>query len=222
MSGRDDCGAAAAAYVLGALESDEADRFRRHLDECAICRDEVGSLQVVADALPLAAPPVALPRGLRRRIVKGARRDRRTERWSTIARARPRLRPAVAIAAVVAVGAGAFAAVELPSGGGTRIVPAHVLASAGSAYVRVHGGRAVLVVNHLPPPAPDQIYEVWLKRAGEAPQPTSALFDVDAAGARQVAVPADLSDVRQLLVTPERLGGSVVPTHAPVIEATLT
>ena len=55
----EDCTGDAAAYVLGALEDFEVAPFLRHLDACAICRDEVTSLQVVADMLPAAVTPVS-------------------------------------------------------------------------------------------------------------------------------------------------------------------
>ena len=51
-----DCGADIAAYLLGALEREEAVAFREHLDTCAICREEVSALGTVVDALPLGAP----------------------------------------------------------------------------------------------------------------------------------------------------------------------
>jgi hypothetical protein len=126
---------------------------------------------------------------------------------------------------VLALAAGSVAVAELSTGGGTggaRVIAARVLDHAGSAYVRIAGGRAVLVVNHFPAAPPGQIYEVWLKRPGRDPQPTAALFDVTSAGAGEVGVPGDLSGVGQVLVTPEPLGGSSVPTHAAVIEASLS
>src|SRR3954447_6372519 len=49
----------AGAWVLGALDEDEAWRFSAHLEVCAACRDEVERLQVAADTLPLAVPPAA-------------------------------------------------------------------------------------------------------------------------------------------------------------------
>ncbi len=64
-----DCSGDAAAYVLGALEEHEVAPFLRHADGCAICRDELASLQVVADMLPAAVSPVSAPRGLRRRVL---------------------------------------------------------------------------------------------------------------------------------------------------------
>jgi hypothetical protein len=90
-----------------------------------------------------------------------------------------------------------------------------------SAVVRVQGGHAQLIVQRMPAAPAGKIYEVWLKRDGQAPVATSALFGVTSAGAATVAVPGNLHRVREVLVTPERLGGSVRPTHAPVIIARL-
>jgi anti-sigma-K factor RskA len=213
-----DCGTDAAAYVLGALEPDEAERFERHLEGCVVCRDEVAALQATVDALPMAAPQVALPRSLRRRILKDASRDSSPARLSA-----PRWRPALAGVAVVAALVGVIVAVGLGggSGGATRTVAARVLGLPGTAYLAIAGSRAVLVVNHLPSPPADKVYEVWVKRPNEPPQPTSALFTVTPAGAQRVPVPGDITGVREVLVTPERAGGSSVPTHAPVIDASL-
>jgi anti-sigma-K factor RskA len=215
-----DCGSDAAAYVLDALEPEEAERFRDHLRQCAVCRDEVASLQAAADALPMAVPQVTLPRGVRRRILAEAHRDAR--RRPTPVRL-PRWRPATAGAAALVLAAGALTAVELSTGGGTatRVIAARVLSSNGSAQVRIRDGGAVLVVRQFPAPPSGKIYEVWLKHPGSAPQPTAALFSVTADGSGDVAVPGNLKGVRQVLVTPEPLGGSVVPTHVPVIEASL-
>jgi hypothetical protein len=85
----------------------------------------------------------------------------------------------------------------------------------------VAGGRAELIVRHLPPPPAGRIYEVWLKRAGQQPSPTSALFSVTTTGAGDVGVPGDLRGVSEVLVTQEPAGGSLVPTDGPVIVATL-
>ncbi len=57
------------AYVLGALEPEEARAFRGHLDTCALCRDEVERLALAADHLPLAAAQIEPPPELRRRIM---------------------------------------------------------------------------------------------------------------------------------------------------------
>jgi hypothetical protein len=91
----------------------------------------------------------------------------------------------------------------------------------GSAQVRVTNGRAELIVEHFAPPPLGRIYEVWLKRGAAAPTPTPTLFSVTRAGHADVGVAGRLKGVTEVLVTPEPLGGSLVPTHAPVIVARL-
>jgi anti-sigma-K factor RskA len=79
-----------------------------------------------------------------------------------------------------------------------------------------------LIVHHLPQPPSGRVYEVWLKRAGQAPAPTSALFTVSRGGEGEILVPGSLHAVNQLMVTQEPRGGSAVPTGAPVIVARLS
>lgn len=51
----------AASYVLGDLRGQEFGDYRRHLETCAECREEVSLLRLAADAVPLlaSAPPEA-------------------------------------------------------------------------------------------------------------------------------------------------------------------
>jgi hypothetical protein len=121
----------------------------------------------------------------------------------------------VALAAVVGV--------ELGSGGstGTRVIQAQVAGAPARAQLRLSGGHGELVVNHLPAPPPGHIYEVWVKRPHHPPAPTTALFGVTRAGAGDVGIPGNLNGVSAVLVTPEPSGGSLVPTHAPVIVVAL-
>lgn len=187
-----------AAYVLGALEPDEADEFRRHLDRCATCRAEVAGMGPVADALLMAVPQYRPPAALRRRVLRAARTKSR--------RTRP-VRVAIAAAAVAASLAAAIIFTQRPAPAGPV------------AQVRIGGGHAELSVQHLASPARGRIYEVWLERPHAAPAPTAALFTVNGAGAADVAVPGDLRGVRELLVTEEPAGGSLVPTGQPVAVA---
>lgn len=223
--GQGDCGADAAAYLLGALESGEAERFRRHLATCVVCRDEVATLQAVVDALPVAAPQQVPPRRLKRAVMSSIRKEPRTReavagRHLRPAPARLALAASVALILAVAIGGG----IELSSGGpsGVRVVRASVLAPGASAVVRLSSNHAELIVHHLPAPPAGKIYEVWLERDGRAPSPTNALFGVTSAGAGAVDVPGDMHGVSRVLVTPEPLGGSLQPTHAPVIVAQLS
>ncbi len=222
------CGTDGAAYVLGALETNEAETFRLHLSLCAACRDEVAALQRVTDALPMAAPQYRLPARLRRRVVRTVR----AEAWR---RNRGRGRPALAAilprlphagralagAATVALAAVVIAVAIIVSGGpaSPKLLQATVFNSSGNAQLRVGGGRAVLLVRHLPAPAAGRIYELWLKRRSAAPAPTTALFSVNAGGAANVSVPGGVRGVSEVLVTAEPAGGSRVPTGPAVIVA---
>ncbi len=251
MSGREyqqdragcDCGQDAGAYVLGALEAGEAAAFSRHLDTCAICRDEVQRLRAAAERLALSAPQLAVPRSLRRRVRRGLRDGGRHAHSGAAPRpVRPRPSrggarsgisfarlggslPAAALLGVALLASGAtYAGVELTRSRAEpheRVVRASVAGSAASAVVRVRSGRAELIVRGMPAPPAGKVYEVWLAREGQAPAATSALFDVAADGSAAVDVPGDLRGVTDVLVTPEPRGGSAHPTHAPVISARL-
>jgi len=223
-----DCGRDAGAYVLGALGPDEAAEFRRHMATCVICRDEVAALQSVVDELPMAAPQLPAPRALKRRVIANARAERvatakgGSERRAARPRA-PSARAVLALAAVLAALVAIVGGLMLSSGGSqrTRLVRASVAARSASAVMRLTEGHGELIVRRMPAAPAGKIYEVWLRRRGGSPMPTSALFDVTAAGSAAVDVPGDLHGVDEVLVTPEPLGGSLAPTHAPVILARL-
>jgi anti-sigma-K factor RskA len=223
--GEKGCDADAAAYVLGALTTEESEAFRRHLSTCLVCRDEIAALKTVGDALALAAPQLPAPRRLRRRVRADIRREPRAATATTgPRRSRALFAPAVATVGAAFAFAGVIVAVVvLGSGGsgGSRTVGASVTPSTASAVVRVVSGRGELILRHMPPPPEGKVYEVWLERDGLKPAPTSALFDVTSSGAGAVDIPGDLRGVREVLVTPEPRGGSLVPTHPPVIVARL-
>lgn len=223
-----DCGADVAAYALHALDPGEADTFERHLEQCSICRDELIAFRSVVDALPMTVPAVAAPRKLKRHVMAAiAAEPKRTDApaprrtWlPRFAIASPRIGMALAaiIAAVVIAGA-----LTLPgSGPSSRVVTAQVIGGSGNANLRINGGHAELIVNHLAAPPVGKIYEVWLARAGGTPTPTKALFSVDRSGAGDVEVPGDLHGVHIVMVTTEPAGGSLKPTTPAVIRAKLT
>ncbi len=220
-----ECGGDAAAYALGALEPHEAETFRKHLADCVVCRDEVSAFQAVVDVVPLSAPPQRVPRSLKRRVMAEVRSGRTASRPVPRRRTAPRSwlpRPALAALSAVLVVIVALAAVQaLSSSSSTRVVHASVTWP-GSAFIRLSGSRGELVVRGMPAPPSGKIYEVWVQRGRSAPAPTSALFTVTASGAGNVDVPGNLNGVSRVMVTPEPMGGSTVPTHAPVLLANLT
>ncbi len=224
MSENRDCGGDAAAYVLGALDHEEARAFRAHLESCVVCRDEVAALRPVADALPMAAPQYPASRALRRRVLRTVAAEPKGEgaparrRWRLPAVALPR--PSVLAGGLAAVVVAVFAGVEIGSSGSssTRVIDASV----GSAEVRVSGSHAELVVHHLPAPPAGHVYEMWLQRGQQPPSPTSTLFTVTRNGTSDVGVPGSVSGVSRLMVTAEPAGGSLKPTSTPVIVAPLS
>lgn len=224
MSGTQDCGGDVAAYLLGALGPAEAEAFRRHLEQCVVCRDEVDSLGGVVQALPMAAPQVRPPKRLRRNVMRAVRDEPKAASKPRASMLRlPAPRAAVAaLSALVAAGA-VVGAVKLFAGGtGGTVIHAQVSGIPGSAELRLTGGRGELIVRGLTPPPSGHVYEVWLKAPGAEPVPASVLFTVNAAGGADVSLPEKLRGVSQVLVTPERTGGSPVPTHRPVIVASLS
>jgi anti-sigma-K factor RskA len=231
MSESHECRSDAAAYVLGSLEQGEAEAFRRHLVSCVVCRDEVAAFQQAVDLLPMAAPQYPLPRGLRRRVLRALRAQRRAAPTPPgRRRAAPSLfgipirRPALALGVLLVAALATVGGLELASSGssGVRIIQASVTGSAGRAELRLSRGRAELIVSKLPPPPLGHVYEVWLAHGRRPPSPTDVLFSVTATGAGDVGVPGDLRGVSEILVTPEPAGGSGAPTHRPVIVAPLT
>ena len=227
-----------AAYVLDALDADEAAEMRVHVASCPTCRSEIARLSVVSEALGRAVPTLPAPPELRSRVFAAiaaepgpatgsepaAGRARRGVRWPVLA-----LRPVLAFGTAVALGAGLLvgALVIAPGSASTRTVAAVVApasawrsAHAPTATLRTTGDSGVLVVHGLPAPPSGKIYEVWVERAGKA-LPTDALFDASSAGRATVAVPGSLRGASAVLVTAERLGGARAPTMAPLIAATL-
>lgn len=221
------CGADVAAYALGALSPSEAAAFEQHLAGCAACRQELASFRHVVDAMPLTAEPQRAPRALRRRVLRAVEQEARAARprrsgarafLSSTAR-----RPALVAAGLLAAAVIAVGGVELAgSGSSARVYQAQVTGK-GSAELTVSGTHAELAVRHFSAPPKGHIYEVWLKRAGEAPVPANALFDVTTAGDGDVHLPVSVRSGDQILVTAEPAGGSgSAPTTTPVISVELS
>jgi anti-sigma-K factor RskA len=232
----------AGPYVLCALPDEDRLEFVAHLETCAICRDEVEQLQIVADQLPMAAPQMQPPPDLRSRIMAvveseaellraaGSQADRapavrpaklRDRVWWPSWSVSPGFAAALA-SCVLLVGLGAGVLLKGEDGPGpTRTLEAQTAPAGAKASVTVHDGRATLVVRGMPAAPSGRVYQVWLKRASGL-EPTHTLFSVRSDGRAQVEVDERLDDAQELLVTAEPGGGSTVPTSAPVLTATLT
>jgi anti-sigma-K factor RskA len=223
------CGDNAAPYVLGALEEHEHEEFRRHLQSCAVCREEVAALEVVTGALPAAVEQRSAPAELKQRVMASIHEDMRIENAREPSGKRARSARGTALAwlrwRALAAAAIVLAVVALSSGGGsspstTRVF--HAQAPAGAdVSLRVSDGRGQLEISGMPQTPPQRIYEVWVKRSGGA-EPTDALFTVTSKGDATVGVPGSLKGATVVMVTAEPLGGTKVPTSTPVIVANLS
>ncbi|MGG1637402.1 anti-sigma factor [Paenibacillus sp. NRS-1760] len=56
-------------YALGGLDEAEAKAFEQHLKSCAACTEQVAELKEIVDMLPLSSEPVAVPTGMKDRIL---------------------------------------------------------------------------------------------------------------------------------------------------------
>jgi anti-sigma-K factor RskA len=226
---------ATAAYLLGALEPDEAKAFEAHLTSCAACRGELDHLKVAADALPSGVPQYSAPPALEDRIMAVVRSEaellraagpeadvaRRAGARSGARRRRPWFaRPAFALAATVLVLAvGALGGITLFGGADTRELQAQLAPQGARVLMTVREGseHATLVARGLPEAGEGRVYQVWLKSGAADPRPTNALFSPSADGSASVDVPSSLEGVDDVLVTSEPDGGSRAPTRQPVI-----
>lgn len=223
----------AAAYVLRALDHEEAERYREHLDRCAICSAEVSCLQSIADSLSFSVPPLEAPNVLRERVMTVVRAEAELLHTAGAGdraqsdRPRPRTHRTQLLSAAVAFGAGVLLGALATSTGSeappTRVIAAQLSSTptGARAVLRQLGGHTELLVFSLPQPPPGKIYEIWLSPRGATFLPTDALFGVTHSGSASVNVPGNLAGVRQVLVTAEPLGGSPQPTSSPIIVATL-
>jgi anti-sigma-K factor RskA len=228
----------AAAYLLGALPDAEADAFERHLADCPLCREEVEGLAPAAHALPSAVDPVAPPASLKARIMAEVEREAsllaaagpEADRPARAPRRRgwlglPRWAP-VAVAALLLLGVAIGVGASQLGGSGEHTVQAQVLdksrAPDASVEVELASDGATLVARGLPAPPPGRVYQIWLKRPGHAPEPTSALFTPRRDGTATAMVPGSLEGVAQMLVTDEPSGGSRQPTTDPLLAAKMS
>jgi hypothetical protein len=131
---------------------------------------------------------------------------------------RPRPTAVASGLALIATGA---VLVTLLVGGGQRLVQARVIGIGGTAQLRLSGERGELIVKGLPPPPSGDAYEVWLEPTHSPPLPTQLLFSPGPAGRADLTLPGSLRGISQVLVTLEPSGGSLAPTHAPMIVVSL-
>lgn len=216
------------AYLLGALDEHERLAFEAELEHNDALRSEVEHLRVAADALPASATQMVPPPELKDRIMAVVQSEAQllnaasgeavappSRRRRSLAVLKPgwlSLRPGLAMALtllVLVMGAGGALVGESVLGDSERRVGAEL----GDAQLIVReSGHSTLTVQGLAKPGDGSVYQVWLQREGETPEPTNALFSTHNNGTASVDVPGSLEGVESVLVTKEPEGGSEKPT----------
>jgi len=227
-----------AAYLLGALEPDEATVLERHAEGCERCRAEIRWMTPAVDALPESVERLEPPRELRERVMAEVRFDAepenvfkddpaaagvfaRASNWLRELGSGPMgLRPVVGFAAAILVVA-AVAGFAIgggigggSGGGGTSTVVAGTAPGVTAKVISTDGSGTLHLANVKQLPS-DRVLEAWVQREGEV-EPVEALFVPDRKGKASTELP-DMSGVEVVMVTTEPQGGSKAPTSAPII-----
>lgn len=206
-----------AAYVLGALQPEEAAELERHLEGCEPCQEEMRWLQPAVHALPESVERQEPPKQLRQSLMAEVRADARVEEPARVRSRRWILKPAVgfAVVALLVAGVVGYEVGRDDSGGG----------EAASTIVRQVDGMTVKMVQegesgtlHLagvPQVPADKVLEAWVEREGEV-EAVPALFVPDRHGEAETRI-ADMTGVETVMVTEEPQGGSETPTGEPLM-----
>jgi anti-sigma factor RsiW len=229
-----------AAYALGALAGDEVTVLEAHLEGCESCRARLRWLSPAIDLLPATVAQRTPPPSLRENLMATVRaeaapslvaepepgRAAKAARESWWAGLRGlMLRPATGMAALILLVAGIGAGWALRGNDtvetGPRLVKAEPLTHAVpvSATLERSGDSATLHVQELPAIANDEVYEVWVQRAGVMEPRNTFVLGMD--GTAEAAIPGPLDGGEAVLVTREPRGGSAQPTTRPLLSAPL-
>lgn len=208
------------AYMLGALEPQEAEAFERHLEGCERCQEELRWLEPAIQALPETVERTEPPRQLREALMAEVREDARAAERPAPAAPRRRwlLKPAVGFAVLVLLVAG-IVGYEVGRDGGDE-------GGGASTIVRQIDGMTVTMIQEgdggklelagVPQPPEDKVFEAWVARDGEI-EAVPALIVPDRHGHAETTI-ADMTGVEEVMVTVEPRGGSETPTGETVME----
>ncbi len=219
----------AAAFALGALDAEQVDDFRAHLEGCKRCQEELRWLAPAVRALPAAVEQQSPPPELKVRLMAEVRADvaadaipaRSFGEWLRGVRLGGLTwKPLAGLAAVVLIVA-AVAGYAVGTGGGG--VSPHTTESEQPngivAKVVTEGDRGELRLANVKQLPEGKVLEAWVQR-GNAVEPVAALFAPDHAGNASTTI-EDMKGVSLVMVTREPAGGTKVPTTEPIVKVPL-
>jgi anti-sigma-K factor RskA len=211
-----------AAYLLGALDSEETASLERHLATgCVECRAELRWLGPAVRLLPESVPRVEPPPGLRQRLLEEARSDLEPEANTGRRERRPLFagwRPLAGFAALALIAAAvAGFAIGGGSSGGESMTVVAGRPPGVTARIEGEGDAATLRLANVHQLPPDRVLEAWVRRGGRV-VPVSGVFLPDREGRAMTMIP-DIHGVEMVMVTSEPRSGSAAPTSAPMVTA---
>jgi anti-sigma-K factor RskA len=217
-----------AAWMLGALTVEEAERFEQHLAGCERCRADLDWLRPAVDAVPASVTQLAPPPRLRGRLLgtvrsearRGAAPERRGGWRSWFAIPRPAL-AGLAATALIAAGIAGYVLRGDESETTTIQARSSHAAPGANAELVIDGDTGTLSADGLPELKRDQVFQAWVREEGEDELQPSNVFVPDRAGTATATVDG-LDDAAQVMVTREPRGGSMHPTTAPLLRANLS
>lgn len=206
-----------AAYMLGALEGDEASELERHLEGCERCEEEMRWLEPALQVLPESVERHEPPRALRETLMGEVREDVR-EAQSRSGAGRSRrwlLKPAMGLAVVLLVAG--VVGYEVGNGGSGGGGASTVERQVGGIDVKMvqEGDSGTLQLSGVHQLPPEKVLEAWVEREGQV-EAVPALFVPDRNGQAETRI-ADMNGVKVVMVTEEPQGGSESPTSPPIV-----
>jgi anti-sigma-K factor RskA len=237
------------AFVLGALDPDEALRVGEHVAACPTCRAEADAFRATLDVLPYAVPQLDPPSHVKQQILARIAASH-SQIWPGATTGRPRWLFGLSLGALLLVLAFGYMMADArsrlaqsqrqldalrrqatadnqmasfimaPQTVARQLAGADRRASA-MIYMQPGSSQAVLVMRGMPKLAPGKIYQFWLAKAS-AYEPAKT-FDVDEHGAASlmIAAPAPLNQYAQVMVTIEQSGGGPQPHGEIVLSGSL-
>jgi anti-sigma-K factor RskA len=209
-----------AAYVLGALDGDEAAELERHLEGCERCQEEMRWLAPAVQVLPESVERQEPPRALREALMAEVRDDVR-EAGARPAAGRGRrwlLKPAMGFAVVALLVAGVVGYEVGNDGSGGDGGASTLERQVGEINVKMvqEGDSGTLQLSGVHQLPQDKVLEAWVEREGEV-EAVPALFVPDRNGQAETRI-ADMNGVEVVMVTEEPQGGSETPTGEPIMQ----
>jgi anti-sigma-K factor RskA len=227
------------AYMLGALDPDEARALEHHAETCDRCQDELRGLTPAVRALPETVDRETPPPELRARLMAEVR-SAAAGREPSAAPERGAVgewlrglniggltwKPLTGLAAVILIVA-ALAGYEVGnsgSGSGTSESPISYFGpqkepSGITATVVQRGDRGSIKLSGVKALPKGRVLEAWVQR-GEEIKPVPALFVPDSRGNATTQI-ANLEGVERVMVTREPAGGTKAPTSSPIANVVL-